>query len=114
MADQEREAPALFWHEGLHYCITSGCTGWQPNSALYSVTPRLSGGMKLIDNPCEGPGARQTFGGQSAWVLETGEKRFLLLDHWKPLDLRHSGYSLLPLTFADGRLTVRWTDEFEP
>ena len=43
MADQEREAPALIWHDGLYYCVTSGCTGWAPNSMLYAITPRLSG-----------------------------------------------------------------------
>lgn len=112
MPDQEREAPALMLHDGLYYCVTSGCTGWAPNSALYSTTPRLSSGMKLIDNPCEGPDARNTFHGQSTWIFEDGGQAYLMIDHWKPNDLRHSGYSILPIEFDGARMTVRWKDEF--
>lgn len=112
MINQEREAPALCYHGGLHYCVTSGCTGWQPNSALYATCRELCMDMKLIDNPCEGPGYRQTFGGQSTWILQDGDRYWLMLDHWKPLELRRSGYSLLPMTFDGDRLTVRWQDTF--
>lgn len=35
-----------------------------------------------------------------------------MIDHWKPQDLRHSGYSILPIEFDGDRMTVRWTDEF--
>ena len=41
--------------------ITSGCTGWDYNSALYAESPYLMGKWKLIDNPCEGEGYRDTF-----------------------------------------------------
>lgn len=58
---QKREAPALFYHNGLNYMITSGCTGWGPNAALYATCPHLLGKWKLIDNPCEGENYRQTF-----------------------------------------------------
>ena len=113
MPDQTREAPALIYHEGKHYCVTSGCTGWDPNSALYSVTPHLSNGMKLIDNPCEGPNYRRTFEGQSTYIFEAEGKAYLMLDHWKRYDLKHSGYSILPITFdAEGIMTVHWQDEF--
>lgn len=112
MIDQEREAPALYYHDGLYYCVTSGCTGWAPNSALYSVTPQLSNGMKLIDNPCTGPGYRTTFGAQSSYIFEIEGKPHLLLDHWKPDDLKHSGYSILPV-FLDGlMMEIPWQDEF--
>jgi len=112
MADQEREAPALCWHDGLYYCLTSGCTGWAPNSALYATTPQLTNGMKLIDNPCEGEGYRTTFGAQGSYLFEAGGQWYWLIDHWKPKDLRHSGYSILPVSFEEGRMTIRWQDEF--
>lgn len=112
MADQEREAPALIWHDGLYYCVTSGCTGWAPNSMLYATTPRLSTGMKLIDDPAEGPDSRNTFHGQSTWIFEADGQPYLMLDHWQPNDLRHSGYSILPIEFDGERMTVRWRDEF--
>ncbi|MDO4741031.1 MAG: glycoside hydrolase family 43 protein [Eubacteriales bacterium] len=112
MINQMREAPALIRHEGLHYCVTSGCTGWAPNSALYATCEHLSTGMRLIDNPCEGENYRGTFGAQSTYIFEADGQAYLMLDHWKPQDLRHSAYSFLPVTFENGRMTVRWTDEF--
>lgn len=112
LIDQEREAPALCEAEGMYYMITSGCTGWDYNSALYARSPRLMGQWKLIDNPCEGPGGRDTFCGQSAWILRAGGRLWLMLDHWKPDDLQSSGYSILPLEICAGRMTVRWVDEW--
>ena len=107
---QEREAPAVFFKDGLYYMITSGCTGWEPNSALYGVSNALLSGWKLIDNPCEGPHYRQTFFGQSSYVFQKDGEFYLMLDHWKPDDLKNSGYSILPL-YADGLMvTVPWTD----
>lgn len=112
LIDQEREAPALLLHNGLYYLLTSGCTGWDCNSALYATAPSLLGRWKLIDDPCEGPGRRLTFHGQGTWLLQAGERVLLLLDHWVPHDLRSSGYSLLPVTLEDGVMTVQWTDTF--
>ena len=28
LIDQEREAPAVCYHDGMYYMVTSGCTGW--------------------------------------------------------------------------------------
>jgi len=112
MPDQQREAPALIYHEGKHYCVTSGCTGWAPNSALYSTCEHISTGMRLIDNPCEGKNYRNTFGAQSTYIFEADGQAYLMLDHWKPNDLRHSAYSFLPISFENGRMTVRWVDVF--
>ena len=112
LVDQEREAPALLRRGGLYYLVTSGCTGWSPNAALYAVSPFLTCGWKLIDNPCEG--ARRTYEGQSTWIFEADGQAYLLLDHWKPNDLRHSGYSILPV-FADGlSMRIPWRDTFPP
>ena len=112
MADQTREAPAPFCRDGVYYMITSGCTGWSPNAALYAVSDNVFSGWRLIDNPCVGPNFRKTFGGQSTYVFETGGVWYLMLDHWHPDDLRNSGYSILPISFTDNGIEVRWTDEF--
>lgn len=92
--------------------VTSECTGWDYNSALYARSPYLLGKWKLIDNPCEGEGYRDTFKGQTTWLLRAGEQIFLMLDHWKPYDLKSSGYSILPVRIEDGKMTVQWTDYF--
>ncbi len=114
MVDQEREAPALIYEQGMYYMVTSGCTGWNYNSALYSTCPYLHGQWKLIDNPCEGEGYRDTFKGQSTWLFRVNGQIYLMLDHWKPDNLQESGYSILPVTIEDGRMTVHWTDAFVP
>lgn len=112
MPEQCREAPALCWHEGRHYCVTSGCTGWAPNSALYAVAEHLSNGMRLIDNPCEGENYRRTFEGQSTWIFQADGQFYLMLDHWRPTRLRESGYSILPMFFDEGVLTIPWRADF--
>jgi hypothetical protein len=115
MIDQEREAPALFRQNNRYYLVTSGCTGWRPNSILYSASPHLfCGGLwKLIDNPCSGPEYRKTFRGQSACIFSIEGKPHLLLDHWNPENLRDSGYSILPV-FIDGDfMEIPWRDYFE-
>ena len=111
--DQEREAPALFWHEGMYYMVTSGCTSWDPNAALFSRCPDFLGKWKLIDNPCEGKNAKMTFFGQSSYIFEVGGRFYLMLDHWKPADLKTSGYSILPIEITElQNLIVEWKDEW--
>lgn len=108
--DQEREAPAVFFHQGLYYMITSGCTGWDPNSALYGISSNLLTGWKLIDNPCEGENYRKTFYGQSTFVFEKDGHFYLMLDHWKPENLKASGYSILPVTVDGMDLSISFTE----
>ena len=112
LIDQAREAPAL-WHSGEKYLLfSSGCTGWSPNTMLYAESSAIFGSWRLIDDPCRGPGARRTFGAQSAAVFAANGQPYLLLDHWHPDDLRNSGYTILPVTFENGLPTVNWQDEW--
>ncbi len=113
MIDQEREAPAIIKEQDMYYMVTSGCTGWNYNSALYATSPYLLGKWKLIDNPCEGDGYRETFKGQSTYLFRVGEQIYLMLDHWKPRNLQESGYSILPVTIENGKMTVHWTEYFQ-
>ncbi len=113
LVDQEREAPALCHRNGMYYMITSGCTGWDCNSALFARSPHLLGKWKLIDNPCEGVNSRLTFFGQSTYIFTADGNDYLMLDHWIPHDLKNSGYSILPITYDKGNvMTVRWQDEW--
>ena len=113
MVNQEREAPVVFVREGVYHCLTSGCTGWTPNTALLATARTLAGGlMKLVCDPMEGPGARRTFGAQATWSFECDGQRYLLLDHWQRETLRTSGYSILPVCFDGDEMTVRWQDTF--
>lgn len=113
LVDQIREAPALCKHKGKYYMVTSGCTGWKPNGALYAESDFITGSWHLLDNPCEGENYRKTFGGQSTFIFEYSGQRYLMLDHWVPHDLQNSGYSILPISFdEENRMTVSWVDEF--
>ena len=113
LTDQEREAPAVFLKNGLYYMISSGCTGWSPNAALYATCPDLLGKWKLIDNPCIGKNSRKTFFGQSSYVFSANGEYYLMLDHWCPEDLKRSGYSILRIEFdEDGEITVPWADKW--
>ena len=112
LPEQTREGGAVCLHEGMYYLVSSGCTGWKPNPTLYATTRHLTTPMVLVDNPCEGPGYRSTFDGQSTCLFEADGTVYLMLDHWKKEDLRRSGYSILPVEFEEGRMTVRWRDEF--
>lgn len=113
LIEQEREAPAVMKYGNTYYMVTSGCTGWEPNSALYATAAYVMGHWKLIDNPCQGPAYRRTFEGQSTWIFEADGQYYLMLDHWKPEELRNSGYSFLPILFQDGTMTIKWTEFFE-
>ena len=112
LAEQTREGGTVCYHDGLYYCVSSGCTGWSPNPTLYATTRHLTTPMQLVDNPCEGPKYRTTFDGQSTYIFEADGTFYLMLDHWKKEDLQKSGYSILPIEFEGDRMTVQWQPEF--
>lgn len=108
--EQEREAPAIFIKDDLYYMITSGCTGWEPNNALFGISHNIFSGWKLIGDPCTGENARQTYFGQSTYVFEKDGRHYLMLDHWNPSNLKESGYSILPVRADNGHLTVSFQE----
>ena len=112
LVDQTREGGTVCLHDGVYYCVSSGCTGWLPNPTLYATTRFLTTPMLLVDNPCEGPRYRTTFDGQSTYIFEANGVFYLMLDHWKPEKFSESGYSILPIDFSGGRMTIRWREEF--
>ena len=63
------EAPAIFKHDGKYYLMMSGCTGWAPNAARSAVAKNIAGPWTELKNPCVGPKAGITFGGQSTFIL---------------------------------------------
>ena len=114
LIDQEREAPALFCKDGMYYMISSGCTGWRPNQALFARSQHINGKWKLIDNPCRGEKMDTTFDGQSAYIFEANGEFYLMLDHWHPYDLKSSGYSILKIDVLErNNLRVSWQEEWK-
>ena len=133
------EAPAIFKHEGTYWMITSGCTGWEPNEARMFSAPSIWGPWTQHPNPCRGPKAELTFGGQSTFVLSiehlpltidhsAAEKKakpnnfqcsmfnvqyIFMADIWRPRHPIDARYIWLPIEFEDGKPVIRWRDEWE-
>ena len=123
------EAPAIFKHEGTYWMITSGCTGWAPNEARMFSAPSIWGPWTQHPNPCRGPKADLTFGGQSTFILTTdngqqttdGGQRsvnnpqyIFMADIWRPQHPSDARYIWLPIEFEGGKPVVRWRDEWKP
>lgn len=112
---RNREAPAVFKHNGKYYLITSGSTAWDPNPAQSAVADSIFGPWKELGNPCIGPNADKTFSGQSSFVLPVPGSSSLIFiaDRWHKWDLSNSSYLWLPLEFeGDARPRVVWRDNW--
>eukprot|EP00897_Mesotaenium_endlicherianum_P009028 jgi/Mesen1/8153/ME000438S07257 len=104
MVGRDREAPAVFKHRQLFYMVTSGCTGWDPNSALIHVASSMTGRWKLLGDPCTGGDRKfrqKTFLSQGTFVLPLPglpRKFVFMADRWFSRNLRNSRYVWLPLS----------------
>ncbi len=107
-----REAPAVFKRGSKYFLITSACTGWRPNAAMYAVADSPTGPWRTMGNPCLGEGADITFGTQSACVfsvLEPSGSYIFMADRWHPENLKDSRYIWLPIEFRDeSSIIIRW------
>lgn len=113
---KQREAPAIFRHQGKYYLITSGCTGWAPNKASIHESNSLFGPWKLVGNPMRGNGADITFGAQSTSVQPVMGKKgqfIFLADKWNPRDLKDSRYIWLPVQFEQNTPVISWVDGWD-
>lgn len=108
-----REAPAIFKHGSTYYLITSGCTGWSPNEAMYATASHPLKSWTVQGNPCQGFGSANTFDAQSTFVLPLNNKHgyLFMADRWNKLDLQNSRYVWLPLTIEHGKVKISWSDK---
>jgi hypothetical protein len=114
--DLSREAPAIFKHAGRYYIISSGCTGWDPNPAVYAAASTIFGPWQIQGNPCVGPGAEVTYQAQSTYILPVAGmpgKYIFMADIWKKENLGDSRYVWLPLTVDGDRVLIEWLDEWD-
>jgi hypothetical protein len=109
------EAPAVFKHEGKYFMITSGCTGWDPNPARSAVADSMWGPWEELGNPCVGPDAEITFGGQATYVFPVvgkGGAFIFAADIWRPANAIDGRYLWLPIQFEAGRPILRFRQEW--
>ncbi|MFC1996338.1 glycoside hydrolase family 43 protein [Chloroflexota bacterium] len=114
--NQSREAPAVFKHNKKYYILSSGCTGWDPNSAELAVANTPLGPWEVIGDPCVGPDAAITFHAQSTFVLPVAgvQGAFIaMFDRWNKYDLRDSRYVWLPVKFDGGVPKIYWYDKWD-
>lgn len=112
------EAPAIFKKDGKYWMITSGCTGWEPNEARMFSADSIYGPWTKHPNPCTGPGANLTFGGQSTFVLPVPGKKncfIFMADQWRPRRHIDGRYIWLPVRFrTDGTPFIEWQEQWSP
>jgi Glycosyl hydrolases family 43/GDSL-like Lipase/Acylhydrolase family len=116
LVGQRREAPAICKDGNKYYLITSLCSGWSPNAALYSVADSMMGNWVNKGNPCVGPGAETTFDAQSSFILRvTGEpeKYIFLADRWNKTNLPDSRYLWLPFFIKGEKIEIKNNEYFE-
>ena len=114
------EAPTIFKHNGKYHFIASGCTGWAPNAARYAVADSIFGPWMERDNPCSGPDAHLTFGGQGTYVLPVEGKPgafIFMADRWTPDNAIDGRYLWLPIEFTKtpcgcDTISIPWRDEW--
>jgi beta-xylosidase len=110
------EAPAMFKVNGKYYLITSGCTGWAPNAARSAVASSIFGPWKELGNPCAGDDSALTFHSQSTYALKVQGKEnafIFMADKWMPEDPIDGRYIWLPVEFREGKIILRWKDEWD-
>ena len=112
------EAPAIFKRNGKYWMITSGCTGWDPNEARMFSADNIYGPWTKHPNPCVGPKANLTFGGQSTYILPVQGKQdafIFMADMWRPQRHIDGRYIWLPIQYrADGTPFIEWMEAWKP
>ena len=106
-----REAPALVKRGKYYFLMTSGCTGWAPNQAMYAFSKSISGPWSELKNIANST----AFDSQSTFILPlVGNKTTSYLyvgDRWDGKQYFKSGYIFLPLAFEnDSAMTLKWSD----
>lgn len=112
----QTEAPALFKRNGLYYMVGSGCTGWDPNAARWFTAKSIFGPWTFHGNPCVGPNANLTYGGQSTHVLPVAGKKdafIFMADKWTPKDAIDGRYLWLPISFKGNDMEISWKDNWD-
>lgn len=116
LAHKALEGEAIFKANGHYFYIGSHTTGWNPNPAFAAVADSITGPWKELGNPCRGPGADLTFGGQSAYVLPVAGKPgafIFIADKWRPRNAIDGRYVWLPIAVSGDTFTITWRDAWD-
>lgn len=107
----DNEAPTLFKREGKYYMITSGCTGWAPNTARLFIADSIMGKWTQYPNPFCGENSQQTFKSQGTYILNVHGKKdtfIFMADRWTPTNPIDGRYIWLPISFEEDKPKIKW------
>ena len=81
-----REAPAHFKHNGKHYLITSGMTGYVPNPTEIAVADDWMGPFTVLGDPCANDPSSASFNSQPSHVFRVAgtDTLVMMADRWVP------------------------------
>ena len=82
-----REAPAHFERNGIHYLVTSGTTGYFPNSSEFACGPDYHGPFTVLGDAHPNDESRTSYRSQISSVFRHPHKKDLyiaLADRWIP------------------------------
>lgn len=116
-AGKKREAPTIFKKDNIYYLITSACTGWDPNQAMYSTSKSMKGPWSELKNV----GDNKTYYSQGTYILPVSGSRgttyVFCADRWNRYKLDSSRYIWLPIEFNNGEIELnlyeKWKLQFE-
>ncbi len=116
LINANREAPAIIKHNNKYFLITSLCTGWDANTAIYAVADSVMGNWTIKGNPCTGEGSDKTFNAQSTFILQVQgmkDKYIFMADRWNKTNLPDSRCIWLPLVFRHDNIFIQWMDKWK-
>ncbi|MGE5527804.1 MAG: discoidin domain-containing protein [Patescibacteria group bacterium] len=108
------EAPAIFFHNGLYYCLASQKTWWAANDNRYWTAPALTGPWTYRGDFT--PGSSNTWQSQTTFVqpVEGSVTTTCLYmgDRWVEGQFGESTYIWLPLQISGTSVTLDWYDRW--
>ena len=111
-----REAPAIVYHDGYYYMITSGLTGWNYNQAKYFRSTALDGAWEDMGDPCVGDDEHTTFRSQTTYIFPVeGKENFYIhmAERHNIENFLHCSYIWLPIRFTeDHRMELHYQTEW--
>ena len=84
-------------------------------AARSAVAKNIAGPWMELKNPCVGPKAGITFGGQSTFILPVQGKpgKFIFMaDIWRPKNAIDGRYLWLPMKWEGDQIILEWKDEW--
>ena len=100
LTENSREAPAMFYHDGWYYMVTSGTNGWNSTLVTYYRAKSMlqAETWEPMGNPFVGESSGNGWDSQPTYMLALDENRIVYMgDRWNASKLGDSKYVWLPI-----------------